>query len=232
MLRLRSLQIGTNCTSQRRKIGLASQLQQERATRDSGLHGARAAGSCVRENARLNKREDGARKKRNVGIGRIRIMHSSTAHFCFSPSKIFLVAALSIALPITPASALNLATPASAIIKAGDQASSDLIEVRAVARHGGAAVGRHGAVVSRGGAAVGPRGNVAVRSTAVVAGRGGWARPSTYRWPRGGAIAAGAAIGFVSAATAVAWAGAAPAPGMCWYYTDPTRTQGFWDYCQ
>jgi hypothetical protein len=26
--------------------------------------------------------------------------------------------------------------------------------------------------------------------------------------------------------------GAAPAPGMCWYYTDPSRTQGFWDYCQ
>jgi hypothetical protein len=42
---------------------------------------------------------------------------------------------------------------------------------------------------------------------------------------------AGAAIGFVTAATAVAWAGAAPAPGMCWYYTDPSRTQGFWDYC-
>ena len=37
---------------------------------------------------------------------------------------------------------------------------------------------------------------------------------------------------FVTAATAAAWAGAAPAPGMCWYYTDPSRTQGFWDYCQ
>jgi hypothetical protein len=65
--------------------------------------------------------------------------------------------------------------------------------------------------------------------------RGGgvrWARPGRYYWPRGGAIAAGAAIGFVTAATAAAWAGAAPAPGMCWYYTDPSRTQGFWDYCQ
>jgi len=59
-----------------------------------------------------------------------------------------------------------------------------------------------------------------------------WARPGRYYWPRGGAIAAGAAIGFVTAATAAAWAGAAPAPGMCWYYTDPSRTQGFWDYCQ
>jgi hypothetical protein len=24
---------------------------------------------------------------------------------------------------------------------------------------------------------------------------------------------------------------AAPAPGMCWYYTDPSCTQGFWNYC-
>ncbi|WP_234682799.1 hypothetical protein [Bradyrhizobium monzae] len=123
----------------------------------------------------------------------------------------------------------------------------DLIEVRAAGRRGGAAVGpRGGAVVHRGGAAVGPRGtayrgttavrgprgNVAVRHTTAVAGRGAWARPGHYYWPRGGAIAAGAAIGFVTAATAAAWAGAAPAPGMCWYYTDPSRTQGFWDYCR
>lgn len=101
--------------------------------------------------------------------------------------------------------------------------------------------------VRRGGAVrrttvVGPRGGVyrsrtAVRGGAVVRPgyRGGgvrWARPGWYRWPRGGAIAAGAAIGFVTAATAAAWAGAAPAAGMCWYYTDPSRTQGFWDYCQ
>ena len=123
----------------------------------------------------------------------------------------------------------------------------DPIEVRAAGRRGGVAVGpRGGAAVHRGGAVGGPRGaayrggtvvrgprgNVAVRSTTAVAGRGAWARPGYYHWPRGGAIAAGAAIGFVTAATAAAWAGAAPAPGMCWYYTDPSRTQGFWDYCQ
>jgi hypothetical protein len=142
---------------------------------------------------------------------------------------------------------LNIATPAPVSVKGSHQASSDLIEVRAVAHRGGAARGpRGGAVVHRGGAAVGPRGgaayrrtavvgprgNVAVRNTAVVAGRSGWARPGWYGWPRGGAIAAGAAIGFVTAATAAAWAGAPPASGMCWYYTDPSRTQGFWDYCQ
>jgi hypothetical protein len=60
----------------------------------------------------------------------------------------------------------------------------------------------------------------------------GWARPGGYWWPRGGAVAAGAALGFVSAATAASWAGPAPAAGMCWYYTDQTQHQGFWDYCQ
>jgi hypothetical protein len=49
---------------------------------------------------------------------------------------------------------------------------------------------------------------------------------------RGGAIAAGAAIGVVTSATAAAWAGAPPGPGYCWYYTDPSRTLGFWDVCQ
>ena len=60
---------------------------------------------------------------------------------------------------------------------------------------------------------------------------GGWARPGGYWWPVGGAIAAGAAIGMVSAASASAWAGQPPGPGLCWYYTDPSRQQGFWDAC-
>jgi hypothetical protein len=143
----------------------------------------------------------------------------------------------SLAAPLHPAAPLSMQ---------GGEAAAVLIPVRAAARGGRVAVGpRGGAVVHRGAAVagprggaavrrtavVGPRGNVAVRNTAVVAGRGGWARPGSYRWPIGGAIAAGAAIGFVTAATAVAWAGAAPAPGMCWYYTDPSQTQGFWDYC-
>lgn len=91
------------------------------------------------------------------------------------------------------------------------------------------------AVVVRRGVAVGPRGGVyRYRGAAVVRPgyRGGWARPGWYRWGPGGAIAAGAAIGFVAAAGAAAYAStAAPAPGMCWYYTDPYRRAGFWDYC-
>ncbi len=58
---------------------------------------------------------------------------------------------------------------------------------------------------------------------------GSWARPDWYRWAPGGAIAAGAAIGFVTAAVAT-WA-TPPRPGLCWYYTDPSQQDGFWDAC-
>lgn len=58
---------------------------------------------------------------------------------------------------------------------------------------------------------------------------GGWARPDWYRWSPGGAIAAGAALGFVTAATAT-WA-TPPKPGLCWYYTDLSQQDGFWDAC-
>jgi hypothetical protein len=60
---------------------------------------------------------------------------------------------------------------------------------------------------------------------------GSWSRPGRYYWPVGGAVAAGAALGFVGAAAAASWAGAAPGPNLCWYYTDPSRRQGFWDAC-
>ena len=101
--------------------------------------------------------------------------------------------------------------------------------VRGGAVYRGGSAYRGGAAV-RGGAVY--RGGAVVRGGAVYRGRGGaWARPGRYWWPRGGAIAAGAAIGFVTAATAAAWAGPAPAANMCWYYTDPSRTQGFWDVC-
>ena len=128
----------------------------------------------------------------------------------------------------SPASA-NVISPASAL---QHQIRQDNLATE-VAVRGGGAVRRTTVVGPRGGAAS----RTVVRRGAVVrpgyAGGGvRWARPAHYGWPRGGAIAAGAAIGFVTAATAAAWAGSPPAPGMCWYYTDPSRTQGFWDYCR
>jgi hypothetical protein len=72
--------------------------------------------------------------------------------------------------------------------------------------------------------------NTVIRNTNALV-RPGWVRPAHYTWRPGGAIAAGAAVGFVTAATAAAWAGAPPAPAYCWYYTDSSREQGFWDAC-
>ncbi|HME84654.1 MAG TPA: hypothetical protein VKG91_08925 [Roseiarcus sp.] len=63
-------------------------------------------------------------------------------------------------------------------------------------------------------------------------GYAGWARPGWYHWGPGGAIAAGAAIGVLGAAAVAAWAPPPPAPGLCWYYTDPSQRNGFWDACQ
>ena len=64
-----------------------------------------------------------------------------------------------------------------------------------------------------------------------IAAYGGWARPA-YGWGPGGAIAAGAALGVLATGAAIAYAGQPPAPGLCWYYTDPSYRQGFWDACQ
>ena len=137
-----------------------------------------------------------------------------------------------LALTPTPSYALNPA--ATAMLASHAKANGDVVDVRAVARRGGVAAGPRGnAVAYRSRTVVrAPAARAAVVRPGYAGGGVRWARPAHYGWPRGGAIAAGAAIGFVTAATAAAWAGAAPAPGMCWYYTDPSRTQGFWDYCQ
>jgi hypothetical protein len=121
--------------------------------------------------------------------------------------------------------------------------ASDMFVQKVVIRRGGGGVragGVHGGAFRAGGAHGGAWRAGGVHGGAWHAGGGawhgggarwgGWARPG-YRWGPGGAIAAGAAIGFVGAATAAAWAGAAPGPGLCWYYTDPSQTQGFWDAC-
>jgi hypothetical protein len=135
-----------------------------------------------------------------------------------------LAAAICFAITLSPASAIII-VPTSSLQQQLEQDGP----VTEVARRGGGAV-RHTT-------AVGPRGNVGSRTVvrggavAGVARPGRWVRPAHYYWRPGGAVAAGAAIGFVAAATAAAWAGAPPAPGYCWYYTDPSRTQGFWDVC-
>ena len=104
---------------------------------------------------------------------------------------------------------------------------------------GATAVGPRGGVYHRGGTYGGYRGGYhggvyrggAYRGGVYRGGYGAWARPGWYHWGPGGAIAAGAAVGVLAAGAAAAYAGSAPAPGLCWYYTDPSYRNGFWDAC-
>jgi hypothetical protein len=128
------------------------------------------------------------------------------------------------------------------------QFSEGMISKAYIAHRGATAVGPRGGVYHRGGTAVGGYRGGAYRGGAYRGGvyrggygyhgggvyrggYGGWARPGWYRWGPGGAIAAGAAVGVLAAGAAAAYAGSAPAPGLCWYYTDPSYRQGFWDAC-
>ncbi len=142
--------------------------------------------------------------------------HASLLVAASAAVGLFAAGAPAQAAPLTPTGLLN----------AQVNGASDVSEVAVVVRRG-VAVGPRGGVYRYGGAAV-------VRPGVVRPGvrYGAWARPGWYRWGPGGAIAAGAAIGFIAAGAAAAYATApAPAPGMCWYYTDPYRRSGFWDYC-
>jgi hypothetical protein len=157
------------------------------------------------------------------------------APFLCSAASVVVLSVADLALPGSMAWALSPGTGSS--LQHQLKENSPVVEV--VVRRGGAVrrttvVGPRGGVASRTvvrrGAVVRP-GVVRPGVRAAVVRPGRWVRPAHYYWRPGGAIAAGAAIGFVAAATAAAWAGSPPAPGYCWYYTDPSRTQGFWDVC-
>jgi len=109
-------------------------------------------------------------------------------------------------------------------------------------------LGASPAEARRAAAACGPRGCAAAGCGPRGCAAGAVGRPPGYRpvpvprrgvvvvaphryWRPGGAIAAGAAIGFIAGATAASIAGTPPKPGYCWYYTTPAKTTGFWDVC-
>lgn len=51
----------------------------------------------------------------------------------------------------------------------------------------------------------------------------GWVRRPYY-----GTVVGGVALGAIIAASTIP---VAPAPGLCWYWTDATQSNGYWDYC-
>jgi hypothetical protein len=65
---------------------------------------------------------------------------------------------------------------------------------------------------------------VAVASTGVVRPVRPWLPQPYY-----GAVIAGVALGNVMAASAVP---TSPSFDVCWYWANPSRTEGYWDFCQ
>jgi hypothetical protein len=57
-----------------------------------------------------------------------------------------------------------------------------------------------------------------------------YARPWARR-PYYGTVIAGVALGTIIGVAAVGLVPPRPAPNLCWYWTDPYRTRGYWDYC-
>jgi hypothetical protein len=63
-------------------------------------------------------------------------------------------------------------------------------------------------------------------------GRGGyWHHRPWVRRPYYGRIVAGVALGTIIGVAVVGAVPRRPAPDLCWYWVDPYRTRGYWDYC-
>jgi hypothetical protein len=98
----------------------------------------------------------------------------------------------------------------------------------------GAAYGPNGATAYRGpyggAAATGPYGGTAYR--APYAGGAVYATGAVVRpWvaaPYYGGVVAGVTLGTLVAATAPP---PPPSPALCWFWSSPAHTQGYWDYC-
>jgi hypothetical protein len=49
--------------------------------------------------------------------------------------------------------------------------------------------------------------------------------------PYYGAVIAGVTLGTIIAVSAPRVVPVAPAPNLCWYWSDPAEINGYWDYC-
>ena len=68
------------------------------------------------------------------------------------------------------------------------------------------------------------RGAVAVKSTAVVRPVRPWVQQPYY-----GAVFDGVTLGAVIAANAVP---TSPSFDLCWYWSNSSKSRGYWDFCQ
>jgi hypothetical protein len=65
--------------------------------------------------------------------------------------------------------------------------------------------------------------NVNVNRLARVGVTRPWVRRAYF-----GTVVAGVTLGTIVAASAIP---TAPSPDLCWYWTDSSESQGYWDYC-
>ena len=57
-----------------------------------------------------------------------------------------------------------------------------------------------------------------------------YSRPWVRR-PYYGRVVAGVVLGTIVTVAAVGMIPRRPAPDLCWYWADPYRNRGYWDYC-
>lgn len=60
--------------------------------------------------------------------------------------------------------------------------------------------------------------------------KGGYVR-NWSRKPYYGDFMAGVALGTIIGVVVAGSAPSSPSSDLCWYWTDPSRTRGYWDYC-
>ncbi len=102
------------------------------------------------------------------------------------------------------------------------------------------ATSSHAAVYTHSGAASAAAGNLVTHAQywrGWGGPRWGWrgrpywfARPWARR-PYYGTIIAGVALGTLITVAAIGAVPPRPAPNLCWYWADPYRNRGYWDYC-
>ena len=62
-------------------------------------------------------------------------------------------------------------------------------------------------------------------------GRPYWFARPWVRRPYYGTIIAGVALGAIITVAVIGAVPPRPAPDLCWYWADPYRSRGYWDYC-
>jgi hypothetical protein len=133
------------------------------------------------------------------------------------------------AMVVPTAGLRDLATPAivePVALRRGDRVGRRGAAVRGVAVRSRHVAVRHRGVVAarRTHVAVNRRGAMALNSTAVVRPVRPWVQQPYY-----GTVFDGVTLGTVIAAAAVP---TSPSFDLCWYWSNSSKTRGYWDFCQ